>query len=302
LRGRRGTAAAIALLCAALAVAGCGIGAGAEVGEVSLTVTRDYGRQAVLSIRERANESDTVMRLLDRHAELSTRYGGGFVRSIDGVSEAVDDGRRFDWFFYVNGVESPVGAADFALRGGDAVWWDYRDWTSASRVPAVVGSWPQPFLSGYEGGEHPVSVECEGAGEACATVRRRLRAIGARLGGSEQAIRVLVGPWERLRGDRTAALLERGPQESGVFAGFQRRRGAWRLVGLTESGEPRRLLARGVGLVAATRRFDAPPVWLVTGADASGVAAAAALLDRPSLRDHYAVATEGEREVPLPLR
>ena len=30
-------------------------------------------------------ESDTVMRVLERSARVSTRYGGGFVQSIDGV-------------------------------------------------------------------------------------------------------------------------------------------------------------------------------------------------------------------------
>ncbi len=55
------------------------------------------------------------------------------------------------------------------------------------------------------------------------------------------------------------------------------------------------------GLVAATRRFDAPPTWIVSGVSAAGTEAAAALLTADSLRDHYAVATEGGEEAPLPL-
>lgn len=299
----RRPAVAIALLTAALAAAGCGLGAGADVGEVSVTVTRGYGRQSVVpTMADRASESDTVMRLLDRHADVSTRYGGGFVQSIDGTSEDVRDGRRYDWFFYVNGVESPIGAADFTLRGGESVWWDYRDWSAASRVPAVVGAWPQPFSSGYEGHDHPTSVECKGRASACRAVRRRLRAAGARFTDAGDAIRVLVGPWARLRKDPAAAQLERGPQESGVFADFAPRPGGWRLRGLAESGRPARLFGPEAGLVAATRRFDGPPVWLVTGAGAGGVSLAASLLDRADLRDHYAVAAEGGEEVALPLR
>lgn len=298
---RRRSAVVIALLTAALAAAGCGLGPGAGVGDVSLTVTRDYGRREVARpVSEGANESDTVMRLLDRNVDLSTRYGGGFVSSIDGLSEAVSGGRRYDWFYYVNGVEAPTGAADFSLRGGDAVWWDYRDWTEASRVPAVVGAWPQPFASGYEGRPHPFSLECRGAGAACATVRRRLRAAGAR-GGAGDPIRVLVGPWARIRDDPAAALLEDGPQESGVFADFRRTAGGWRLRGLSAGGGAARLFSPRAGLVAATRRFEAPPVWLVSGSGRAGVESAAALLDRRHLRDHYALAVEGGRETPLPL-
>ncbi len=293
------------LLAAALAAAGCGFGPGSGVGEVSLTVTRDYGSERVQpSASSAASESDTVMRVLDREAKISTRYSGGFVQTIDGLEADERFGHSFDWFFYVNGVESPVGAADFALRGGEAIWWDYRNWSAAERVPAVVGSWPRPLLGGYEGKAHPVALECDGAGAACAAVRRRLGAAGIELAtnSSDDAIRVLVGPWSRLQGDPAAAQLEQGPRVSGVFAGFARSDGGYELQGFDEAGDPARAFGPGAGLVAATRRFDAPPVWLVTGATAGGALAAVGLLDTVHLRDHYAVATEGGRETPLPVR
>ena len=294
------------LLGAALAAAGCGFGPGSDIGDVSLTVTRDYGAEPVQPpLRDEATESDSVMRVLDRNAEISTRYGGGFVSSIDGLAATVRDGRRFDWFFYVDGVESPVGAADFSLRGGDAIWWDYRDWSAAERVPAVVGSWPRPLVGGYEGEAHPVALACMAGGPACGAVRRKLRRAGivpAR-GAPDGAIRILVGPWARLRQDQTAAQLAEGPRVSGIFAEFANRRGGgYRLEGLDESGELARRFGPAAGLVAATRRYEAPPVWLVTGATARGALAAAGLLDAAHLRDRYAVATEGGREEPLPVR
>jgi uncharacterized membrane protein len=54
-------------------------------------------------------------------------------------------------------------------------------------------------------------------------------------------------------------------------------------------------------LVAATRRFEAPPTWLVTGATPAAVHAAAAALSEVTLRDHYAVAVEGSKVTPLPI-
>ena len=302
---RRGTAvASVALFGAALATAGCGLGAGAGVGKVSLRVTRDFGAvQVTAPVRDEASESDTVMRVLDREAEIETSYGGRYVRSIAGVSEATRGGRRYDWFFFVNGIEASVGAADFPLRGGEAIWWDYRDWSSALYVPAVVGSWPEPLLDGYEGGRHPVAVECRGGGGACGVVRSRLAEAGVEVavGAPPEATRVLVGPWARLRADPAAAQLERGPQVSGVYAKFAPATGSFELVGLGQDGGVARRFGPGVGLVAATRRYDAPPVWLVTGPTARGVRAAAGLLDAPDLRDRYAVATEAGRQTPLPL-
>jgi hypothetical protein len=331
-RGSTAVAGALLLFGAALAAAGCGLGPGAGVGEVSLAVTRDFGAERVRApLREEASESDTVMRLLDRNAEIGASYGGRYVRSIDGVTEATRGGRRYDWFFYVNGVESGVGAADVALRGGEAIWWDYRDWTSALYVPAVVGSWPEPLTGGYEGNRHPVAIECRGAGAACAVVRARLARAGVRRlslaaegtttahggdGPPAEAIRVLVGPWERLRADPAAAQLEEGPQASGVYAEFaparrsgapfppmgrERRTESFELRGLDEGGEVTRRFGPGAGIVAATRRGEAPPVWLVSGVTARGALAAAGLLDAADLRDRYAVATEGGRDMPLPL-
>jgi len=103
--------AAVVALCAAVA-AGCGVGPGDDAGEVELSVTRDYGSEVLVDQRDSISESDTVLRLLDRNAEVETRYGGGFVQSIDGLSGEPTDGRASDWFFYVNGIESPVGGAE----------------------------------------------------------------------------------------------------------------------------------------------------------------------------------------------
>ncbi|MFL5902124.1 MAG: DUF4430 domain-containing protein [Solirubrobacterales bacterium] len=300
----RSTAVAISLLLAVIAAAGCGLGPGNGVGDVELTVTRDYGTVPMLR-RELGDvtESDTVMRALERSADIATRYGGGFVQSIDGLEAQESVDRSLDWFFYVDGVESAVGAADYPLRGGESVWWDYRDWSAAMRVPAVVGSWPQPFLDGYDGRRRPVAVECLGAGAACATVRRRLERAGARVSGSaDGAIRVLVGRWTRVRQDPAAAQIENGPQASGVFAGFRPTLGGYALEGLGEDGKSARKFGAGAGLVAATRRYEGPPVWVVTGPSLDGVGAAARLLDAADLRDHYAVAVEGGEETPLPVR
>jgi hypothetical protein len=302
-RGRRGTAVATALLLAGLGAAGCGLGAGADIGGVELTVTRDFGATPVLQRAVEAKESDTVMRVLEGNAEISTRYGGGYVQSIEGVEGSQRGGRPRDWFFFVDGVESPVGAADYALRGNERIWWDYRDWSATNHVPAVVGSFPAPFSDGYGGKAYPVTVACEGGGGACARVRQAFADAGVAVasGSPSGAIRVLVGPWRRVRTDPAAALIEAGPEESGVYADFERRRGGYGLVGLDVAGAPSRDFGPAAGLIAATRRYEAPPTWVVTGGTPAAVQAAAGLLTAAKLRDHYAVATEDGKERPLPV-
>jgi hypothetical protein len=303
--GSRGTAVTIALIFGALVAAGCGLGPGKGLGDVELTVTREYGAVPVLHgpVGD-VTESDTVMRVLERQAEITTRYSGGFVQSIEGVEAGERGGDSYDWFFYVNGVESTVGAASFPLHGGERIWWDYRDWSGAERVPAVVGAFPEPLLSGYDGKPRPVAVECMGGGEACAVAREKLAAAGVSIasGSPDGAIRILVGPWDRVRDDPAAAQIEAGPQTSGVFADFSEQDGGFELQGLDQSGDATRSFGPDAGLVAATRRYEAQPVWVVTGADRAGTLAAAELLTEADLRDHYAVATEGGAEAPLPTR
>lgn len=291
-------AVAIALLLAALAAAGCGLGPGADVGSVGLRVTREFGAVPALQRSLEAKESDTVMRVLEASAEVETRFGGGFVHSIDGVAEGERGGDPYDWFFFVDGVESPVGAAEVDLKSDERIWWDYRDWSAANHVPAVVGSWPAPFVDGVAGKRYPVVLECDAGGSACATARQALEREGVKpsSGSPKGAIRMLVGPWDRLRQDPTAQLLEAGPGESGVYAKFE----ASELVALDEDGAPGRRFGSDVGLVAATSRYGGPPVWLVTGETAAGVRAAADALDEEHLRDHYAVAIENGQETALP--
>ncbi|MEK6277690.1 MAG: DUF4430 domain-containing protein [Actinomycetota bacterium] len=299
---------AIGLLCS-VAPAGCGLGAGPSIGEVGLTVTRDYGSQRLLQRSDPdAPESETAMRLLDRNAEISTRYGGRFVESVNGIESGRPGGRSHDWFFYVNGVESPVGAADYELHGGDRVWWDYRDWTEAMRVPAVVGSFPEPFLHGYEGSSRPAELHCLGAGTACGVVRDRLGEEGIGLAdGAPDPIRIVVGPWARLRGDEAADLIEQGPQVSGVFADFESSRGNYALELFDAEGDTRSRMRSGAGLVAATRYGEDPPTWIVTGTDPAGVAAAAHALNSSALHDRYAIVavspqvTFPSAPIPVPL-
>ena len=67
------------------------------------------------------------------------------------------------------------------------------------------------------------------------------------------------------------------------------------------TGSPRRRSGPSSGLVAATSFEEERPTWLVTGTDDVGVAAAAAALTEDQLRDHFALAIEAGRGVPLPL-
>jgi hypothetical protein len=300
---------ALACLLLCLAVAGCGVGAGEEDGGATLTVTRDFGFERVGRAEQDSLPSgETVMRLLQRDFDVTTRYGGQFVKEINGVAGGREEGRRVDWFYYVNGIEADVGAASRRLSADDRVWWDHHDWGTAMRIPAVVGSFPEPFLSGAEGKRLPIRIDCApDARRACDEVAKRLEDAGvtktaqAAIGqpvGAEVA-RLIVGRWTDVRRDGGARQIERGPGASGVFARFDR--AGRRLELLDARGRVARALGAGAGLVAATRYLDQQPTWIVTGTDDVGVAAAAAGLQEQLLRDRFAVAIDEGRGIRLPI-
>ena len=303
--------AAAALAVVAAALAGCGLGAGdASTGGTALTVSRNFGAEPLRPSTEQRSipPGETVMRLLQRRFEVETRYGGGFVQAIDGVTGGRRSGRPVDWFFYVNGIEAENGAAARRLAPGDRVWWDHHDWGAAMRIPAVVGSYPEPFLSGAKGQRLPVRIDCAADAEReCDEVQTRLEDAGAEVGGrstigsqaEDGVLRLLVGRWADVRRDPAARRIEGGPKVSGVFA-LPAADGA-RFELLDPRGESVRTVGAGSGLVAATRFLDQQPTWVVTGTDSVGVAAAAAALVEERLRDHFAVAVEQGREIPLPL-
>jgi hypothetical protein len=287
-----------AAACVAAAVAGCGFGTGpSSKGEATLTVTRDYGAEVIVDATvEDPNESETVLRFLDREADITTRYGGGFVQSIEGLAGEARDGRTLDWFFYVDGIESPVGSAERGVGPGQRIWWDYRDWTDAMRVPAVVGSWPQPLAP-------DATLDCRASQSMCDELDARLAEAGVETDEmGDEAPRVLAGPWQALRDDPAAALLERDPSESGVFARFERAGGSWELTALDDHAAPAATYRDRAGLVAAVRDGDDPPTWLVTGTDRDGVDTAAELLDGDSLATRYAVLTADGDVTALPVR
>jgi hypothetical protein len=299
-------AAGLAVAAGALALAGCGLGAGPAPRAVRLLVTRDFGARVLRqSDAPSVRGEETAMSLLARNYPVTTRFGGGFVQSIDRLAGGQEAGDPVDWFYYVNGVEAPRGAASTKVHPGDHIWWDRHDWSQTDDVPAVVGSFPEPFLNGLGGKRLPVRVDCaEVSGEACRTVTAGLRALGvpaavAGIGvGGAQTLRVLVGPWGSVGRDVSAQSLARGPRASGVYARFSA--DGRTLTLLDQRGRATRSLLAGAGLIAATREGEDAPVWVVTGTDTAGVDLAARAFGAATLDDRFAVALDATGTLPVP--
>jgi hypothetical protein len=118
-------------------------GCGGTSGSATLWVTRDRGHVVLLVARVPAGL--TAMQALERKADIKTSYGGRFVDAIGEVKTAP----HHDWFYFVNGIDADRSAVEVRLHQGDNLWWDYRSWRQPHEVSAVVGAFPQPFVSGH---------------------------------------------------------------------------------------------------------------------------------------------------------
>jgi hypothetical protein len=295
-----------AALAVVVACAGCGLGPGPGTGAVNVNVTRGFGGTPVRSLSSKhVAGSQTVMRMLQRSFRVRTRYGGGFVQSIDGYTGSSGS---VDWFYYVNGVQAKQGAATTSVHRGDQIWWDLHDWRATNSVPAVVGSFPEPFVHGVGGKRYPTTLECgHGVANACKQVTAALTAahvpVSSQLigtGSGTDTLGVVVGTWSEVRAQLAAQLIAHGPGASGVYARFTGPHGD-RLQLLDPTGHVARTLGPGTGLIAATADSTSAPTWLITGTDVAGVAAAARAVTPEALHDHFALAVDGTARVPVPL-
>ena len=240
------------------------------------------------------------MRLLQRNADVETRYGGGFVQCIDGLSGGRAAGAASTGSSSSTAVEAREGAgADEASRGGDRVWWDRRDvGRRPQRVPAVVGSFPEPFVHGLDG-EAPAGarrVRCELAVDRRATrcaTRSSTFGVPASKGDAaplERRARRCASssaPWPALRGDNALRAAR------GRAGGERRLRASRGPTGAasrcsTPRGDAVRALGAGAGLSrrprpATSRRSGSSPAPTTRAS-----LAAARAFGESALRDRFA--------------
>jgi hypothetical protein len=251
------------------------------------------------------------MQALQRSFKVSTAYGGGFVESINGHSGSKSG--EHDWFYYVNGIQAPKGAASTQLHKGDHIWWDLHDYQATDSIPAVVGSFPEPFTTGVGGQRYPTIVECvNGKSTPCQSVTKELESFkvpasqgGVGYGSGNDSIGVVVGPWKQIDGELAAELIKFGPGASGVYARFIDDGSKLELLGT--DGKVVKTFGPGTGLVAAVNgngagNSNAVPTWLITGTDAAGVAAAAKALTPSTLADRFALVVHDGSDDPVPVQ
>ena len=284
--------------------------------QATVVVTQDFGKQLILEQEIDLEAATSAMAALQTVADVETKYGGGFVSTINGISSecAGVSQSKTDWFFYTNGVTSNTGAGGYTLRDGDIEHWDFRAWSYHQFVPAIIGAFPQPFQSGYRDRFKPTAVvheeaffaeaealaeELSGYGVAEITAVRYDLLTDAAKGNSNLIIMALP--------DNTLiSELNKAHKKLGFYAYFDQHE----LIVLDAEGNLAGKYGTGCGLVQATQNPWNPNgvgsgenvVWMVTGTDENGVRSAAEVLtnNNDELRHAFAVVISDKEVTRIP--
>lgn len=283
--------------------------------KVTLAITQHFGQSVLHTSTPQISKSESVMALLEKEAAVDLAYDGGFVQSIKGISsqKSTATSKARDWFYYVNGVLSDVGAADYTLKEGDAIWWDYHEWGGYSFTPAVIGQYPEPFKQGFRenGGALILFAPTEGGKEAAKQIETALANKGVQEivleAYSDEAFSkrdkpcLVVGEWTALASFEALKGMNENASKTGANVTFKSNG----VDLMNPFGDVKESRAAQTGVIVATGAGmgDKVPAWFVIGTDTIGLNAAAHLFtENPDALNHkIGLAVTGEKVTALPI-
>lgn len=304
------------LLVMAIALGGCSNTTETISGEVELSITKNFGNEGILNESIILDKKMSVMELLNQYLQVETEYGGGFVNSINGLTSGytnTSEKEKLDWFYFINGIMTDVGATQYFPTDGDKIWWDYHLWGNIPFTPAVIGSFPQPFLNGYQGKNSGTLILVgKGCEELATSLRDYLHEVGVEnvevqdyeeeLVADRSKITLVVALWEELFQSGFWAGIQKNRDKTGWFAELQQEA----FYSLNEEAERQKTYDEGVGAILATAMGmgDPTPLWLVTGLDKKGITNAIEVLTNheEKISKNFGVIIYDEDVISLPVQ
>ncbi len=267
-------------------------------GTITLRVSQNFSQPLIVE-NKIASSGLSVMEILKKNTNVETAFGGAFVTAINGLKKSPG----CDWFYYVNGIMANVGALQCIPKDGDLIWWDLHEWMDSAIIPALIGAYPQPFVSRGEC-ENPMRIiYTAGMRKKSEDLKTALMKHGARNvrlelisehKRSDKGARIFLGPFNMLRRCRIVDDLYKNGKKCGLFVDFDHD-GIYAL----DLKRKRRSRFKQAGAILALRLGTSAdrPVWFVTGTDSNSAEHAADILLKEPARIKGmagAVVTDGD--------
>ncbi|SNS16618.1 protein of unknown function [Anaerovirgula multivorans] len=294
--------------------------------QVDLRVTTDFGHSKIYAKNVGMVKDEVGMEVLFRNLDIQTAYGGGFVNAINGIESKFtfftgSQRKKEDWFYWVNGILAPIGVAEYRPEPGDVIWWDFHDWETTMFIPAVIGSYPQPFKSGFFGNNPGTVILYTGdykneAEQLKASLEKQgvkkvdIAVYDAKLLENPAKYYIVLGVWEELvkestitnsRGKEINLLEETNDKNKfiGVYAKFEE----GKLHALDHRGNKKTSHTQAGTIYGYAAGIGATkPIWIVAGTDDKGFKITfETLLNQPEkLKDAFGivVSEKGVEKIP----
>ncbi len=284
-----------------------------EQASFKLIITRNFGSEVIEELDIAVRPETSLIELMQQDLQVSTGFGGGFIKGINNYESGTFSGQRWDWFFYVNGIGSPVGAGQVKPRPGDMVWWDYHAWSSGPGQSAVIGCFPGP-LNSTSTARVQVRVLTDASSTDCGEqVRQALAARGVNIADMADIAQhsdwlekksgpvLVIGEWDNLKESAFLKKWNDSFQKNGSGIHFED--GLLQLLGT--NGQSQRTVTGSAGVIVArgSGLGDTAPLWLIAGTDQKGLQMAVEILcaQPEKLRWKYGLAVLPQEIVALPV-
>ncbi|MBV1818381.1 DUF4430 domain-containing protein [Clostridium cochlearium] len=285
--------------------------------KVELVVTKDFGHSKMFSNNVGLVKDEVGMEVLFRNLDIQTAYGGGFVNAINGLESKFTffsgaDRKKEDWFYWVNGILAPIGVAEYRPADGDTIWWDYHEWNTTMFIPAVIGSYPEPFRNGF-GGKNPgtVIMYTEKFKKAAEMLKKSLLDKDVKSidvvpydgNGIEKPDKyhILLGTWDELAKDsKRLKDMNWKNKLQGVYVEFK----DGKLNALDNTGKAVKSFDKGGAIYATSSGMGSiVPVWLVTGNNDESVREALnILIEKPeSIKNYFGAVISKDNIIQVPF-
>ena len=280
--------------------------------EIQLTVSRDFSSEILFAKEIQIQSGETVLDVLEKNLEVETS-SGGFINAIKGLKSAVEGETGKDWFFYINGIAANCSAKAYHLKPGDKIVWDYHPWNGNSFIPAIIGSYPEPFINGFEGKTKGTRIYySKDSRDEALKIKQSLAGMKAKnvveapIPQNFEVLSdypsIIIGEYENLIKNKNIAKLLADGNQRGVFISFAKKR----VEILNYSGLIKKTCSPSTGVVFATSSSlgDTAPVWIITSLEHKGIEDITNLIcSKPKgIKDYYGVAYNDGKIERLPYK
>lgn len=282
---------------------------------VTLLVTKDFGKETLFDKKVEIKDDYTVIDILEKNLEITTKWDGGFVSEINKIKSDNGGigGQRKDWFYFVNGVCADVGAMGYELSKHDIVWWDYHPWESMSANTAVIGCYPEPFIHGYAGKIEPTIImtssdklslanSLKKSLESKGVIDIKIKELSEKLLENRLGPTILIGQWDELKNMKYLTELNSAYKKTGINLYFTDNG----VELLKYDGTVAKKVKNKVGIIASIGEGlgDHKPLWLIIGTDDEGLKGTIDVLSKnpEKIKKMYSAAVVQDEIISLPIR